>query len=135
MSIKALLGFRSSSKPPAPRAPSEARRPSTGHAQVGIGELRLLGQRIGGVDLDATGIRSKLAEIPFTSKEELLAEQDAEPPFGRIVCVPPSPGSRVFSTSGTTGNSFLRVFSDNDWRRSTASIAESVRHVAPPATY
>ena len=86
--------------------------------------------RIGGVDLDAPGIRSKLAEIPFTSKEELLAEQDAEPPFGRIVCVPPSPGSRVFSTSGTTGNSFLRVFSDSDWRRSTASVAESIRRVA-----
>ena len=87
-------------------------------------------KRIGGVDLDAPGIRSKLGEIPFTSKEELLAEQDAEPPFGRMVCVPPSPGSRVFSTSGTTGNSFLRVFSDNDWRRSTASVAESVRRVA-----
>ena len=46
---------------------------------------------------------SDLKSLPFTTKAELKAALDAEPPFGSNLCVPPAAVKRVYQTSGTTG--------------------------------
>src|SRR6195256_5816609 len=44
-----------------------------------------------------------LANIPFTTKDELKAAHDEEPPFGSNLCVEPNLVKRIYQTSGTTG--------------------------------
>jgi phenylacetate-CoA ligase len=44
-----------------------------------------------------------LANLPFTTKDELKAAIDEDPPFGSNLCVEPSLVKRVYQTSGTTG--------------------------------
>lgn len=47
--------------------------------------------------------RAALAALPFTEKDELRASQEAHPPFGDYLAVPPERVVRVHKTSGTTG--------------------------------
>ena len=42
-------------------------------------------------------------QIPFTTKDDLSADQDAHPPFGRNLTYPVESYSRLHQTSGTTG--------------------------------
>ena len=56
-----------------------------------------------------------LRRLPFTTKEELQADQQQHPPFGSYVCSHPSTWFRVFTTSGTTGRPLRRVLSYRDW--------------------
>ena len=44
-----------------------------------------------------------IATFPFIDKQDLVKDQEANPPFGRRVCVPPSKIHRVNVTSGTSG--------------------------------
>ncbi len=44
-----------------------------------------------------------LANVPFTTKEELKQAMDEDPPFGTNLCVSPDQVKRVYQTSGTTG--------------------------------
>jgi len=44
-----------------------------------------------------------IARFPFVEKQDLVRDQEANPPFGRRVCVPPSKIHRVNVTSGTSG--------------------------------
>src|SRR4030081_1755815 len=44
-----------------------------------------------------------LTRIPFTTKDELKAAIDEDPPFGKNLCVEPNLVKRVYQTSGTTG--------------------------------
>jgi len=44
-----------------------------------------------------------IARFPFIDKHDLVKDQEANPPFGRRVCVPPSKIHRVNVTSGTSG--------------------------------
>lgn len=44
-----------------------------------------------------------LAQLPFTTKQELKQALDEEPPFGSNLCVEPAQVKRVYQTSGTTG--------------------------------
>jgi phenylacetate-CoA ligase len=45
-----------------------------------------------------------IANIPFTTKEELKSALDAHPPFGTNLCVEPNLVKRIYQTSGTTGS-------------------------------
>jgi phenylacetate-CoA ligase len=56
----------------------------------------------------AAGIRkpvplSRIAELPFTTKSELMADQLTNPPFGSDLSYPVSEYCRLHQTSGTTG--------------------------------
>ena len=56
----------------------------------------------------AAGIRkpvplSRLADLPFTTKSELMADQLAHPPFGSDLAYPVEKYTRLHQTSGTTG--------------------------------
>ena len=47
---------------------------------------------------------SELDRLPFTTKEDLRAALDEDPPFGSNLGVPPEAVKRVYQTSGTTGS-------------------------------
>src|SRR5687767_13933365 len=56
----------------------------------------------------AAGIRkpvplSRLGDLPFTTKSELMTDQLAHPPFGSDLAFPVMDYSRMHQTSGTTG--------------------------------
>jgi len=68
-----------------------------------------------GLRPDEIGALSDLSKIPFCTKEELLKNQEREPPFGSYLCVHPSRLSKYFTTSGTTGRPLVRVYSERDW--------------------
>jgi len=44
-----------------------------------------------------------LANLPFTTKDELKAAIDEDPPFGTNLCVEPNLVKRIYQTSGTSG--------------------------------
>src|SRR5258706_488355 len=45
-----------------------------------------------------------LASLPFTTKDELKAAIDEDPPFGTNLCVEPNLVKRIYQTSGTSGS-------------------------------
>jgi len=47
-------------------------------------------------------VPADLARLPFTTKAELLADQEANPPYGQILTYPLTHYSRYHQTSGTT---------------------------------
>jgi len=49
-----------------------------------------------------------LARLPFTTKSELVADQEAHPPYGRNLTFGPTEYSRLHQTSGTTTGQPLR---------------------------
>ncbi len=68
--------------------------------------------------------------LPFTTRDELLADQEEHPPFGSYVCSHPSTWCRVFATSGTTGRPLKRVLSFRDWE---LSVRAGLRYGRFPA--
>jgi len=44
-----------------------------------------------------------IARFPFIDKQDLVKDQEANPPFGRRLCVPPGKIRRINITSGTSG--------------------------------
>jgi phenylacetate-CoA ligase len=66
------------------------------------------------LDLGQVGVGS-FPLLPFTTKEELLAEQTAYPPFGRLATGHEElPLRRVHMTSGSTGRPFYIALTEND---------------------
>ena len=52
---------------------------------------------------DAVGGLERIAELPFTEKDELRASQAAHPPLGAHAAIRISEAMRIYSTSGTSG--------------------------------
>jgi phenylacetate-CoA ligase len=55
-----------------------------------------------------------LATLPFTTKAELKAAMDEEPPFGSNLCVDPDQVKRVYQTSGTSGSPSVLALTRGD---------------------
>ena len=55
-----------------------------------------------------------LAQLPFTTKQELKQALDEDPPFGSNLCVDPSQVKRVYQTSGTTGSPSVLALTRGD---------------------
>lgn len=53
-------------------------------------------------------------KMPFTTKQELLADQELNPPFGSNLCVNNSQISRIHKTSGTTNKPLIITLTSND---------------------
>ena len=51
----------------------------------------------------ALGGIERIAELPFTEKDELRRSQAAHPPLGEHAAIPISEAARIYSTSGTSG--------------------------------
>ena len=64
-----------------------------------------------GAGLELSGIKSTddLRALPFTTKQELVAEQTEHPPYGRLLTYPIEQYCYFHQTSGTTGRP-LKVF-------------------------
>jgi phenylacetate-CoA ligase len=56
-----------------------------------------------------------LAELPFTSKSELLADQQAHPPFGTNQTRPDARYVRLHQTSGTSGRPLVWIDTAESW--------------------
>jgi phenylacetate-CoA ligase len=75
--------------------------------------------------LDDAGVRPSeverledLARLPFTTKDELRASQEENPPFGDFVCVDQLEIARVHLSSGTTGKPVVSAYTERDLRTS-----------------
>ncbi len=69
--------------------------------------------------VDPANIRSldDFRQLPILTKDDLRREQEAHPPFGRYLCVPPDQVFHIHGTSGTTGRPTVFGFSAADWDR------------------
>lgn len=59
---------------------------------------------------------SDLARLPFTYKKELVADQEANPPFGTNLTFPLEQYVKFHQTSGTTGKPYRCLDTEDDWR-------------------
>lgn len=66
-----------------------------------------------GVGPDGIHILDDLRRIPPVTKQELRAEQEAHPPFGRYAVAPPSEWGELHPSTGTTGVPVSTIWS---WR-------------------
>ncbi|GHO46716.1 phenylacetate--CoA ligase family protein [Ktedonospora formicarum] len=69
------------------------------------------------LDIDAIQNLSDLALLPFTTKSELVADQEAYPPYGSFLSHEPHDYYRLHQTSGTTGHPLkvLDTLKSWDW--------------------
>jgi phenylacetate-CoA ligase len=73
----------------------------------------------GFADAGAAGGLERIAELPFTEKDELRKSQAAHPPLGSHAAIPISQAARIYSTSGTSGTPLYIPLSRkdlDDWR-------------------
>jgi phenylacetate-CoA ligase len=68
-----------------------------------------------GVSADHIRILPDLARLPFTTKSELLDDQQAEPPYGRNLTYPLAQYSRYNQTSGTMGRPLRWLDTTTSW--------------------
>jgi phenylacetate-CoA ligase len=70
-----------------------------------------------GLNRNDIGSLTDLARLPFTTKEELIADQQANPPYGRILTYPLARYRRLHQTSGTTGRPLRWLDTAESWNR------------------
>jgi phenylacetate-CoA ligase len=58
-----------------------------------------------------------LARLPFTTKAELQADQEAHPPYGSVLTYPVNRYSRLHQTSGTSGRPLRWLDTPESWQR------------------
>ncbi len=80
--------------------------------------------RLAGLDLDCD---TPLEVLPTTSKEELLADQARNPPFGSNLTYPLERYTHVHQTSGTTGPPLRVLDTSQDWAWWGHCLAHSFR--------
>ena len=70
---------------------------------------RFYARKLDGVALD------DWQAVPFTTKAELLADQDRQPPYGTILTYPLERYSRLHQTSGTSGRPLRWLDTPESW--------------------
>ncbi len=71
--------------------------------------------RLAGVEMGEVRSAADLAALPLTTKGELAAEQQAYPPYGRLLTYPLSRYLYLHQTSGTTGRPLRWLDTAEDW--------------------
>lgn len=71
--------------------------------------------RTAGIDLASLRTPEDLTALPFTTKKELVEEQNAHPPFGRLLTYPLSRYRYFHQTSGTTAQPLRWLDTKEDW--------------------
>ncbi len=74
-----------------------------------------------GVDPSELHALEDLRRLPFLTRDDWMASQEARPPYGELPAIGPDGAIRVHTTSGTTGRGPLRAL---DSRKDWAWIAE-----------
>jgi phenylacetate-CoA ligase len=73
-------------------------------------------RKLGCTDLRISSLRDFSSRFPFTTKQELVADQTANPPFGSNRTYPFERYSRFVQTSGTTREPLRWLDTPDDWR-------------------
>lgn len=68
-----------------------------------------------GIEMQSMRSAEDLKRLPFTTKSELAAEQQAHPPYGRLLTYPLARYSYLHQTSGTTGQPLKWLDTREDW--------------------
>ncbi len=68
-----------------------------------------------GVDVAAIRSLADLAELPFTTKQELVDNQSEQPPYGSNLSYPSTRYRRLHQTSGTTGRPVRWMDTQESW--------------------
>src|SRR5262245_10842636 len=68
-----------------------------------------------GVDIFDVWSPADLPRLPFTTKDELLADQEAHPPYGTVLTYPRERYRRVHQTSGTSGQPLRWLDTAESW--------------------
>jgi len=68
-----------------------------------------------GIDATAIHAPGDLTRLPFTTKAELLADQEAHPPYGRALTYPVERYCRMHQTSGTSGQPLRWLDTPQSW--------------------
>jgi phenylacetate-CoA ligase len=68
-----------------------------------------------GIELPDISSAGDLRRLPFTTKRELAAEQQAHPPYGRLLTYPLARYSYLHQTSGTSGQPLKWLDTRGDW--------------------
>jgi phenylacetate-CoA ligase len=71
--------------------------------------------RAAGIDLNQIQRAEDLHALPFTTKTELVEDQSANPPFGRLLTYPVSRYRYFHKTSGTTGRPLKCLDTPESW--------------------
>src|SRR5215471_19666447 len=58
--------------------------------------------RLAGIEMSSVRSAEDLKQLPFTTKKELVHEQQSYPPYGRLLTYPLSHYRYLHQTSGTT---------------------------------
>ncbi len=82
--------------------------------------------RAAGVKAARIRTLADLSVLPFTTKDELKANQAAKPPWGDVLAVPFAEVLRVHMTSATTGRPLAFLDTADDWRGFYRSYARSL---------
>jgi phenylacetate-CoA ligase len=69
-----------------------------------------------GVQPSQVHCTADLRVLPFTTKAELLADQQAEPPYGSVLTYPRVQYNRLHQTSGTTGKPLCWLDTPESWQ-------------------
>lgn len=69
-----------------------------------------------GIRAEDVGSLADLQRLPFTTKAEIVASQEAAPPYGELRTEPLSWYRYLHQTSGTTGRPLYWLDSDEDWQ-------------------
>lgn len=68
-----------------------------------------------GIEAESVRSADDLKRLPFTTKSELAAEQQAHPPYGRLLTYSLARYSYLHQTSGTTGQPLKWLDTREDW--------------------
>ena len=71
--------------------------------------------KLAGLDLDISSLAEFSSRIPFTRKQELTADQQANPPFGSNLTYPLNRYNRFSQTSATTGKPMRWLDTPESW--------------------
>ena len=71
--------------------------------------------RRAGIEMGSVQSAEDLKHLPFTTKSELVAEQQAHPPYGRLLTYPLARYCYLHQTSGTTGQPLKCLDTREDW--------------------
>ncbi len=80
-----------------------------------------------GLPMSAVATSAALSALPFTTKNELAAEQLAHPPYGRLLSYPLTEYRYLHQTSGTTGRALKWLDTADDWEAFLRCWAEVYR--------
>ncbi len=100
-------------------------RADLGHLQLGklrelmrvLVENPFYSEKFSKAGIDPLSVRQleDLANVPFTTKGELVASQRLDPPYGKMLSYPRSQYRCLHQTSGTSGSPLLWLDTEDDW--------------------